>query len=250
MTKMDAPTAPLREIFAENSVFNLRGERVPLGSNVSASETALLHAAVREVRPAASVEVGFAQGISTLAILDAVRANGRGHHHVIDPFQPRYQNAGRTMVERAGLAAHYTFYERHAEEVIPGLPPLQFAFIDSSHLFDLTIAEFVLVDRKLEIGGVIGLHDMWMESQQAVIRYLLANRAYEAWLPAGAPTSAAAPESGWKNLVRTALKRMPGSQRWLARDFAKPWRDFQLGNLVFLRKKANDEREWTFHRSF
>lgn len=244
------PPEVVRSIFAERRVFNERGDSVELGSNVLAEETALLHAAVRELRPAVSVEVGFAQGISTLAILDALRANGLGHHHVIDPFQQKYENAGRTMVARAGLAAHYTFHERFAEDVIPGLPALQFAFIDSSHLFDLTVSEFVLVDRKLAVGGVVGFHDLWMPSLQAFMRYMLANRAYAPWQPAGWPTTAGRVRSGWTAAVRRALGRLPAAERIFAPDFLQPWNDFRLGNLVLLQKKDHDQRDWRFHQRF
>ena len=253
LASVASPVLPaiLRDVFAERRVFNPRGEAVELSSNVSSEEAALLRAAVSELQPRASVEIGFAQGVSTLAILDALRANGRGHHHVVDPFQSRYYNCGRAMVERAGLASHYTFYERFPEEIIPGLPSLQFAFIDSSHLFDLTICEFVLVDRKLAVGGVVGFHDMWMESQQAFVRYVLANRAYEVWRPkSGDEPVGDRRDAAWKRLLRTALTRLPGAPRIFAREFLKPWQDYNLGNLVLLRKVAEDDRDWRFHRRF
>src|SRR4051812_31266366 len=84
----------VQRIFAEGTVYNGRGEKMELSSNVSEYETALLHAAIRELRPVTSVEIGFAQGVSTLAILDALRENGVGHHHVVDPFQQKYGNSG------------------------------------------------------------------------------------------------------------------------------------------------------------
>ena len=97
---------------------------------------------------------------------------------MIDPFQRNYDYCGEAMIERAGFASLHTFFERFPEEVIPQLPKLQFAFIDSSHLFDLTIMEFVLIDKKLVPGGIIALHDLWMPAMQSVVRFILANRAY------------------------------------------------------------------------
>lgn len=245
-----APSAALQEIFALGRVYDREGRSVALGSNVSAAETALLHAAVREVGPAASVEIGFAQGVSTLAILDAVRRNGRGRHHVIDPFQRDYGYAGCEMVRRAGLAEHYAFHEAFAEEVVPGLPALQFAFFDSSHLFDLTVCEFVLVDKRLEVGGVIGLHDMWMPAQQAFVRYLLANRAYEVWRPPGSAAEPAAPEPLLKRAFRACARRVPAAERVFSQELLRPWRDFGLGNLVLVRKLAPDTRDWRHHVRF
>lgn len=245
-----APSPLLREVFATRQVYNERGETVELDGNVSEAETALLHGAVSEIRPRLSVEIGFAEGISTLAILDALRQNGVGRHHTIDPFQANYGYCGRAMVKRAGLDEWYEFHEKFADEVIPGLGALQFAFIDSSHLFDLTMGEFALVDRRLDVGGVVGFHDMYMPAQQQFMRYVLANRAYEVWQPAGWPRPAPGRGSGLKEAVRAGLKRLPGAERWLSREFLKPWNEFGLSNLVLLRKTAPDRRDWQHHVAF
>jgi hypothetical protein len=93
-----------------------------LDLNVSQAEALKLYESVRELRPAASAEVGFAQGISALAILQALIDNGDGLHHVMDPFQAGYQDAGLAMVARACLESRFRFYRQFPEEVIPGLP--------------------------------------------------------------------------------------------------------------------------------
>jgi hypothetical protein len=234
----------LTRAFADKEVFTPSGEKRALHSNISEEECCLLYETVRRVRPAVSLEIGFAQGISTLAILKALEDNGAGHHHVIDPFQSRYDYCGIAMVERAGPGGRFSFYEKLAEEVIPGLPRVQFAFIDSSHLFDLTLSEFVLVDRKLEIGGAIGLHDMWMPAQQAAIRYILANRAYVL-------DDAAQPAAGGvKALMRGVAARLPMAERIFSAEFLKPWKSFGIPNLVVLRKRDEDRRDWKRHVRF
>ena len=52
-----------------------------------------------------------------------------------------------------GFADRHTFLERLPEEAVPQLPRLQFAIIDASYLFDFTVTEFVLADKRLNIGG-------------------------------------------------------------------------------------------------
>jgi predicted O-methyltransferase YrrM len=150
----------LLQIFENKEVFDPEGRSHPLDSNITESEAMSLYRAIRAVRPERCLEIGLAHGISTLAILGAIAANQSGHHFVIDPFQRNYDYCGEVMIERAGFASLYTFFERFPEEVIPQLPKLQFAFIDSSHLFDLTIMEFVLIDKKLEPGGITAFHDL------------------------------------------------------------------------------------------
>lgn len=249
---MSAAMADLPEIltraFAEKEVFTPSGGKTPLHSNISEEECALLYEAVRRLRPTVSVEIGFAQGISTLAILKALEDNGAGHHHVIDPHQSRYDNCGLAMVERSGLGGRFTFYEKFAEEAVPSLPVVQFAFVDSSHLFDLTLMEFVLIDKRLEIGGVIGFHDLWMPAQQAVIRYILANRAY-ALDDADAAASGQGVRSV-KNRLRRLVSRLPKAERIFSAEFLEPWATICSGNLVLLRKKDEDRRDWKWHARF
>ncbi len=238
----------LQQSFKEGTVFTLQGKKVPMHSNVSEEECLRLYEAVKAIRPAASVEVGFAHGASTLAILQALRDNGAGVHHVNDPFQSRFDNCGLAMVERAGLGGdRFKFYEKFAEEVIPSLPRLQFAFIDASHLFDLTLCEFVLADKRLDIGGVIGFHDLWMHSLQKLVRYILGNRAYEVHENASQPGGA----GGFlAKAARGIAGRVPRKERIFYQDFLRPWASLGLGNMVLLRKTSDDARQWDYHAGF
>lgn len=252
---MNATKSPLpetlRTTFANRKVYNPTGQLVDLHSNVSEAEATELYEAVRELKPAFSLEVGFAQGTSAQAILQALEDNGSGHHHVMDPFQEKFGECGLEMVRRAGLAHRMTFHRKFAEEVIPSLPEVGFAFIDASHLFDLTLCEFVLTDKRLSVGGVVAFHDMWMPAQQSFIRYVLSNRRYRVFRPAKAAKPSAGPRpSVIKELFRGVARKLPGADRMFAREFLKPWSDFELGNLVFLQKEAMDERDWQFHQPF
>lgn len=240
----------LIEAFRSQQVWDEQGNRISLDSNVSEDEARLLSATVRHIRPLQSVEVGLAKGISTLAILGALEQNGVGHHIVMDPFQAKYGNAGIEMVQRSGLEQWWEFYRNFAEEVIPSLNSIQFAFIDASHLFDLTLMEFVLVDKKLDVGGVVGFHDLWMPSLQGLFRYITRNRAYEVWNPPGVESIINTETSVSKKLVRRLLNSLPGAARVFSPAFLRPWSSEGVGNLLLMRKCSNDERDWKFHRSF
>ena len=237
----------LQSAFRTGEVFTPSGTRIPMSSNVSEEECVRLYEAVREIRPAVSVEIGFAQGISTLAILQALHENGHGHHHVIDPFQEKFDNCGLAMVEKSGLGGRFTFHEKFAEEVIPSLPKLQFAFIDSSHLFDHAICEFVLTDKRLDVGGLIGFHDLWMPSLQTATRFILKNRAYVVHGQQYAPVK---PGRILFRIARKIASRMPGRDRIFSREFLKPWQAFGIPNMVLLRKTADDNRDWKDHSAF
>ena len=240
----------LLETFDTNRVFARNGTAHPLQSNVSLAEALELYTAVRNLRPEFSVEIGLAHGVSALAILAAIAANGTGHHYLIDPFQSNYGYCGETMIQRAGYHDLHTFLERFPEEALPALPAIKFAFVDSSHLFDLTLLEFVLIDKKLEIGGVVALHDTCMPSIQAVMRFVLANRPYEVCRDFS-PREARLPlRQRWKHVAARCLKKIPGAGRFFNSNILLPWSTFRVGNLVFLRKLSDDQRDWRCHQRF
>jgi predicted O-methyltransferase YrrM len=240
----------LLEVLRTKQVFDLDGNPRPLESNVSLSEASSLHAAVRLIRPLRSLEIGLAHGVSALSILGAIAANGSGHHYVVDPFQRNYGYCGETMIARAGLSAFHTFLERFPEEVIPDLPGLQFAFIDSSHLFDLTILEFVLIDKKLDVGGIVALHDLWMPSIQAAVRFILANRPYQIFRDVSPDVMKLSLQQKFKESIGQCLGKIPKADRILRANVLRPWSSFRLQNLVFLKKVSHDERDWRFHQTF
>lgn len=242
--------AVLVEVFKSQHVWGDSGEQVPLDSNVSESEARQLFDAVRELKPSRSAEVGLAKGVSTLAILGALSKNGNGHHVVMDPFQANYKNCGIEMVRRAGLESFWEFHRKFAEEVIPSLGAIQFAFIDASHLFDLTLMEFILVDKKLDVGGVVAFHDLWMPSLQGVYRFIVSNRSYEVWQPGGGFQKASTRADSWRGTIRAMAKRIPRAERIFSSSFLRPWKGENLGNLVFLRKTGQDTRHWTYHQDF
>jgi predicted O-methyltransferase YrrM len=242
----------LLDALQEQRVFDGSGKQIPLHSNIALSEAVTLYQAVSYLKPAISAEVGFAQGISALAILKALADNGTGIHHIIDPFQSKYDDVGLAMVERAGLSARMRFHRQFADEVIPHLPELEFGFIDSSHLFDLTISEFVMMDRKLKVGGMVAFHDMWMPSLQKFLRYVLANRSYELVraFDSSLPASPRTLKQALKQFMLRALHFFPGKECFFREELLRPWQSFHSPNLVLLRKTANDNRDWKFHAKF
>jgi predicted O-methyltransferase YrrM len=240
----------LLEAIASKAAFAPDGTTRPLESNVSREEAEALYLAIRSIQPTNSLEIGLAHGISALAILGAIAANGAGHHYVIDPFQQNYANCGEAMITLAGFAERHTFLEHFPEEVIPQLPRLQFALIDASHLFDLTVMEFALIDKKLDIGGIVALHDLWMPSQQAVVRFILANRSYETYRNFSTAEPQLSIQAHCKELISKVLRKMPGANQIFGSNVLHPWSTFRVRNLVFLRKFADDHRDWRFHQRF
>jgi hypothetical protein len=212
---------------------------------INKAEALELYSAVRDIRPNASVEIGFCCAGSGMAILKALDDNRHGTHHACDPYQTSYAGAaGLKNVEAAGLQARLRFFEDFPENVVPKLPRLQFGFIDASHLFDLSMLDFVLVDKMLDVGGVLGFHDLWMPSLQKLVRFIISNRAYEVYrAPGQLPV---VPRLGPLRRAATAIARVvPRANKVFAPELLRPWAHFGIpGNIALLRKTAEDRRDW------
>jgi predicted O-methyltransferase YrrM len=223
----------LVEMVGRGEVVTPGGEVVPAHSGVSLDEALVLYRLVRERRPAVTLEIGFAMGHSGLAILKALEDNGAGTHHAIDPAQTAaWHGIGLAVADRAGLRHRLVLHEAFPEEILPSLPRPQLAFIDGAHLFDLVLLDFVLTDKRLEVGGLVVFHDTWMPAVQAALRYVVANRSYRALALPGAPPPSNA--RGRLARLRDRLRRKP-------RAVSGP------GNLAILEKTGEDLRAWNHH---
>ncbi len=88
------------------------GETVRIHSQIRPELIEPLYRTVRERQPDVAVEVGMAFGMSSLAILSALNANGRGRLISIDPFQSsQWHGAGVAAVARSGFASRHTLIE-------------------------------------------------------------------------------------------------------------------------------------------
>lgn len=240
--KSSALPQVLLDAFHSEEVITSDGRKLPLDANVSQTEAEQLYAVVKKLRPETTAEVGLAKGVSTVAILQALADGARGAHHVVDPFQADWGDSGLELVKRAGLEERFHFYRQFPEEVLPKLGPIQFAFIDASHLVDLTLMEFILMDKKLAVGGVVGFHDTWMPAVQRVVRFILRNRHYELFQKPQAVS--------WRERLGKLLCLLPWSDRILSQELLRPILMSSHGNLILLRKTGDDDRDIRYYREF
>jgi hypothetical protein len=138
---------------------------------------------VLDARPKNVLEIGMAHGISTLAILTALRDLTAGCLTSIDPAEvDDWQGAGLELVRMAGL----TQWHRHiAEPDYFALPSLlrqgyecDFAYIDGMHSFEYTFLDVFYIDRLIARDGIIGFNDCGMPAVGKVIRYISSHLHY------------------------------------------------------------------------
>ncbi len=172
----------LEQIYETGEVEDEQGARHPARpTSISRDEALALARCARDHRASRTLEVGMAYGLSTLALAGA----HVGAHVAIDPFQRTdWRSIGMLNVARSGLEGRVRLIERRSDEALADLAArgerFDLAFIDGLHLFDATLVDFHFVDRLLDVGGRVALHDLWMPSVRAAVDFIAANRAYEA----------------------------------------------------------------------
>lgn len=174
--------AVLERLYRDNAVEHRDGKRrtlCPPGITVDRGE--YLFKLVRALRPERTLEIGFAYGVSTLFITEALRQNGLGHHIVIDPNQNRrFDGLGLRHLEEAGLRPWVTFHEEPSDVCLPRLVTegvrLDLAFNDSGHLFDHVITEFLFLARLLRTGAPLVVDDPGLPGVKRACEFVATNR--------------------------------------------------------------------------
>jgi predicted O-methyltransferase YrrM len=251
-------SAVIDGIYRDRRVSLADGTHKALDIYIPRDEGDYLYSLVRYLHPEVVVEVGMANGLSTLFIAQGLSDNGRGRHIAIDPFQfSDWGGAGIEQLRRAGLDHLVQHVEKPSHQALPELEQngvhAQLAFIDGNHLFDYALTDFLCIDRLLDVGGLIAFDDADWPAVTQVIRYVLANRHYSVAFPEiviekarGAPTLAG-------DLLRALARANPRLAAKFRPDFLVPARSLQIqSRCVVLRKTGPDDRngQSQFHRDF
>jgi methyltransferase family protein len=117
---------------------------------------------------------------------------------------------------------------------------VRLAFVDGLHLFDAALVDFFYVDRLLEPGGAVVLDDLWMPSVRRLVAFVRRNRDYT--LERRPPGPAPPPGRALRRVARRyARDPLPLDRSGVKRSGR---------NACVLRKRADDARDWDFHRAF
>jgi predicted O-methyltransferase YrrM len=216
-------------------------------------EGELLSRMVEKVKPTTSLEVGFAYGISTLFICEALEKLSRpAKHIVIDPFQrTKWHGVGLHNIQAAGFSHFVEFVEARSEFALAQLlrdgVQLDFALIDGLHTFEQCMIEFFYIDRMLNVNGVLVFDDADWPGINKVIRMALSYGTYVPVDQVGAPTAS----RSLRGSLRTLLQKIPHSDEFLRRDVLyRSWDLGVAGTCVALQKTANHERGNGWYRDF
>jgi predicted O-methyltransferase YrrM len=236
-------------IYASRAITLRDGSTRPMNVYIPREEGDHLYSLVRALRPETTVEVGMANGLSSLFIAQALRDNDHGRHIAIDPFQSSdWGSAAVVALEQAGLADLVRLIEKPSHQALPELEQdgvrVQFVFIDGSHMFDYVLTDFLCADRLLDDGGLMAFDDSDWPAITAVLRYVLTNRHYEAAFPDVVIEKAWHRPTLAGRALRAAARAVPKLGARLRPDFLTPSYDRGIrGRCVVLRKLGPDDRD-------
>ncbi|MEX2174547.1 MAG: class I SAM-dependent methyltransferase [Pirellulaceae bacterium] len=244
---MRCPHPLVESIFATRTLPLAGGGTTPLDIFIPREEGDFLYRLVRENRPACTVEIGMANGISTLFMAAALAENGSGRHIAIDPFQTSdWKNVGLGLVRQAGLGDYVRLVELPSHQALPDLEregiQAELIFIDGAHLTDYVFADFLVSDKLLAVGGLAVFDDSDWPAVHTVMRYALANRDFEV----AHPVVVIEPPPGWPSLAGKALRSLAGNLKYehlLRGEVIQTAKQLGIeGRCVALRKRADDDR--------
>lgn len=203
----------------------IQGNSVDRPQGMRASEIAVVCRLIRERRLSRLLEVGMANGSSSVSMLRALSSCGGGTLTSIDPYQfaaagsvskdndDGYDGEGMRNVRNAGFARMHTLMAEPDYTALPKLvergEKFDFIFIDGYHSFDYAFLDFFYADLLLKVGGVVAFHDSSYPAVYKVCRFIAGNKDYRLIGPR--------PEPMYEGLPRKLLRR---ARYWLAGENA------------------------------
>lgn len=248
----------LKQIFLTQSIeTGIGDEKIPLHSHTSKEQGLFIQEMFDSVKPANTLEVGFAYGISTMFILEKHRENNAVEkaHIVIEP-DSYWGNAAIYNIEKEGLTKFLDIRKGYSDKVLTQLfhedHRIQLAYIDTTKQFDVVFQDFYFIDKLLDIGGIIILDDCgggW-PGVQRVARFIATLPHYEI---AGAHNKV---ELTLKKKIAVSVTKLfmalvPFKKRFYPTLNLKT--DQELGldyDCIAFKKTGPDKRNWDFDKTF
>lgn len=164
---------------------------VQQGSNVISDPGTLarLHFLANFLEAKMTVETGFANGASALAMLSA--GDQSKTHMAMDPYQFNFRFRGLEFVQEYFQDASRNSKFIHVNEsgaiglahLVRGHACVDLMFMDDGHKFDDNMVELYHAVRLLKIGGILVMHDAGFPSVQHAASFAVSNLGFQLILP-------------------------------------------------------------------
>jgi predicted O-methyltransferase YrrM len=239
-----------QEIFATGKVFDSSGKEYTIHSHTRQDQCEFLVGIITEIKASRCLEVGLAYGLSALHICEAIEECENAVYYSIDINEGGWGGVGLKNLIDAGYGSFVKFNHGYSHEILPKLcsdnVELDFAYVDTSKVFDVVLTDAYYINQMLKVGGVIVLDDCNTPGINRLIRYLSKMPCYEVYKLHN-PTTC----SFTRNLASKITRAVPYSEKIFADKIR--FTDTDLGvnsNCVALRKISEDERNWDWYKPF
>lgn len=246
----------LNEIFLKMKIEAPDQTFIELHSHTSKEQGLFLQKIFDQVQPTTSVEVGLAFGISALFILEKHREKGSlpGSHIVIEPFP--FGGVAEHNIKKEGLLDLTDIRYQKSDEVLPRLfqegRRVQFAYVDTTKLFDTVMQDFYFIDKILDVNGVFILDDCgggW-PGVQRVARFINTLPHYKV-LASHGQADLSSKRKLLNKLTSSLLKRIPFKESVFPTSSFRTDADLGLDYAcIAFQKTANDSRNWNWDQRF
>ena len=239
------------KIILNNSVTDDTGKEYRLHSHTSREQCEVLQQLIRDSKPKISLEIGFAYGISTLFICEALKEVNAEKHIIIDPFQEKsWKNIGLKNVRDAGYVDLVDFRSLSDYEILPQLLQqkikIDFAYVDASKVFDTIIINAYYLTKMLNIGGIMVLDDCDWPGIRKACRLLAKHPSFKI-----IQTFQADKENVKVKFLSKTLPYFPYAKKLFANNLIET--DEKLGvnyHCIAFRKVKEDDRNWDWFKDF
>jgi predicted O-methyltransferase YrrM len=230
------------------------GNFVAINSDTPRDQGLFLQKIYDAIKPQKSLEVGFAFGISTLFILEKCKEYERTEkcHIVIEPFD--WGNAAVYNIQKEGLEKYIDIRKDLSDRVLPNMylnkERIQFAYIDTTKVFDTVLLDFYFIDKILDVGGVVIFDDASMGGIKLVIRFINSLPHYKILDKYGKVTHSKKHIAA-ENVFVKLIQMIPFKKRFMPYYSFKISRKLGLDyRCIAFKKIKNDERQWNWEKPF
>jgi predicted O-methyltransferase YrrM len=199
-----------------------------------------------------TLEIGCAQGLSSLHICAATEGREEAWHTIIDPFQnAHWDGVGIKNLASAGFDA-FDLVEKKSEFVMPALAQrdagqYDLILINGWHTFDHTLVDCFYATLLLRVGGYLILDSVTLESVRRVAHLLHKWPCYEEFASVKPPV----PQSVSDSIARVILKLVQ-STAWpemLPARMRKNNSQKHTPKMIAFKKSEPDRRDSDWHDS-
>jgi predicted O-methyltransferase YrrM len=238
------------QIFRSNTVRDAQGREYPLHSHTSREQCEFLQRIVVDMDARRCLEVGLAYGLSSLFVCEAIFGKDGSVFYSIDPKQDAWKNVGLRNLEVAGFRSLVRFYRDASHNVLPKLLAegvrLDFAYVDSTKIFDVLLVDTYYLSLLLREGGVLVLDDCILPSVRRLARYVSKLPHWKVYDSFGRFDSRFTVA-----LLSRLSKPLPHRDRIISDELVTPASELGIhAHCVAFQKTGEDARPWDWYEPF